>query len=1108
MPAHYQLRIGLDPSGRGADFRLLDAHGSQIDYHHTDIAALTASRQQGLFDLRQYLRDYIEEQRQEEEITAIGVCIAHDLLGEKITQLLWKPINQRTLSIQLPTGPQQAHPLAAALARVPWELTRPSANQQTLAERNLVVRIEPPSDAPCSEPLVLEADEPLRVLLVFAASRGSSPLAARSERRELLELFEREIYPGRRIIADVLSYGVTKERLIDQIQRHDGYHLIHWSGHGHQNLLELADADGHPDPISGEELVELFADAGGFLPRLVFLSACHSGAPLIRSWSSFLAVAQGVEPTGTKVATAEQSTPSFGTTAPGDPSRSEPAGFTGTAAALLAAGVPTVVAMRFAVGDGYARQLAVAFYRHLLADQAPKEAATALAMARRQLINHPPGGASCAWADHATPLLYGQLDSCLPIRQLSGRSPARGETRRRLHSIPELTAASHDSFVGRTWELAGLGARFLGSTGGAEVTPVAVITGLGGMGKSALLSEALDLWESRFQWLLLYQAKPSALSFEGTLRDIHLRLAGEEQRYYTHVQQHRADAIHREASETFTGPKRLQRLMENLCRALRDEPILLVLDNFETNLLPQPDNADGAEPLWRCQDPAWDQCLQLLAKQLQGSSSRVLITSRRPLAAQAGGRGYGVPLGPLQRAEAALYLGSQPTLRAMAFGEDLKERQLALRLLSVSRFHPLLMTRLARLAAAPDRRSQLLEALDTLERQKDFAALPELFTGTAAEQNRELEQSYLRDALTTSTDQLIAQAGAGARQLLWILALANDPVSLRLLEGLWSTESHEVQRMRFVRKLLDLRDTLPPEQQRKLDQMPREDHEALQALPKAPQRPALQPLLSALMAAGLLQERQVPTGKKPEQAVTFYSVHALVVERIDAWMEHHPAEQGDRDAAAVRRDYAEHLMACYEDLLHQQGSTAQEAGRQAIVYFVQAGAYDQLGGVAGQVVTSIKDPVLLQGLLPHLHWAVDTAPAGRPRMTCLILLADALHNSGAPRQSLPFYEQAADLARLAIADSVEEDREGWMVLAVTYANWGCALRNLGELQAARDLHMQSAEAEKKAGGPLIGVINSELQALGIDITQGKSRSALPEIELHLAQVDEWWHQSR
>ncbi len=123
---------------------------------------------------------------------------------------------------------------------------------------------------------------------------------------------------------------------------------------------------------------------------------------------------------------------------------------------------------------------------------------------------------------------------------------------------------------------------------------MAVITGLGGMGKTALVAEALALWETRFEWVLLYQAKPNALGFDATLRDIHLKLAGELGRYHDHVKARPADAIYRDATAEFTGPARLERLTRNLDpRPARTKPILLVLDNFETNLKPQ------AEPVVR-----------------------------------------------------------------------------------------------------------------------------------------------------------------------------------------------------------------------------------------------------------------------------------------------------------------------------------------------------------------------------------------------------------------------------------------------------------------------------------------------------------------------------
>ena len=75
---------------------------------------------------------------------------------------------------------------------------------------------------------------------------------------------------------------------------------------------------------------------------MFFLSACHSGDILrVKDWNDFLAVAQGKEP-GTK-----QSPPAETKDIPLD----KPPGYTGTAHALLQGGVPSVVAMRYAVGE-------------------------------------------------------------------------------------------------------------------------------------------------------------------------------------------------------------------------------------------------------------------------------------------------------------------------------------------------------------------------------------------------------------------------------------------------------------------------------------------------------------------------------------------------------------------------------------------------------------------------------------------------------------------------------------------------------------------------------------------------------------------------------------
>ena len=110
-------------------------------------------------------------------------------------------------------------------------------------------------------------------------------------------------------------------------------------------------------------------------------------------------MAQGKEP-GTKDTPASETK---------DIPLDERPGYTGTAHALLQGGVSSVVAMRYAVGDDYARELAVEFYRALLAHAQPKTVAAALTMARQSLLDpHKPDHARYDVCDHATPVLYGE----------------------------------------------------------------------------------------------------------------------------------------------------------------------------------------------------------------------------------------------------------------------------------------------------------------------------------------------------------------------------------------------------------------------------------------------------------------------------------------------------------------------------------------------------------------------------------------------------------------------------------------------------------------------------------------------------------------------------
>jgi tetratricopeptide (TPR) repeat protein len=523
-----------------------------------------------------------------------------------------------------------------------------------------------------------------------------------------------------------------------------------------------------------------------------------------------------------------------------------------------------------------------------------------------------------------------------------------------------------------------------------------------------------------------------------------------------------------------------------------------VLDNFETNLKP----TDPTTTLWSCQDPAWDHCLALLARELAGSPSRVLITCRRPLAALADGAAHSVLLGPLPGAEAALYLKEQPTLSRMVFGSDGAEKALACRLLNASRFHPLLMDRLAKLAAHAPPRSRLLEALEALEKTKDFAQLPALFATTPGDAK---ELAYLDDALASSLDQLIRDSSPDARRLLWIIAVANQPEALGLVKGVWGGEEHEQEQLRHIKQMLYMQDALPAEVQQELKALPPEFRALLDALPpEAPARPDFAPLLSQLVSVGLATAQR----DGPDDANPNLTCHELVRERIRAWMEQHPQDRAELTENAIRLAYAERLEAVYDALQHQNMTAALQAGSRALVYCVQAGAWDRLRGFASGLVTSTNDPRLLEALVPHLQTAAESAPEGRSRWSCLGYLADALTLGGRPDASLPFYEQAAAQPRAVAESGGDDSRQAWGDLAVITGNWANALVMTVDLDAARQRQLDSAEAHKKAGNPAIHVIGRELEALRIDIMQGQVAGALPEVEARLVQVEAWWQQHR
>ena len=236
--------------------------------------------------------------------------------------------------------------------------------------------------------------------------------------------------------------------------------------------------------------------------------------------------------------------------------------------------------------------------------------------------------------------------------------------------------------------------------------------------------------------------------------------------------------------------------------------------------------------------------------------------------------------------------------------------------------------------------------------------------------------------------------------------------------------------------------------------------------------------------------------------------HELVRERILAWMEQHPQDRAEMTENTIRLAYAERLEAVFNVALHQNMTAALQAGSRALVYCVQAGAWDRLGVFASNLVNSTKDPRVLGPLVEHLKTAAESAPEGRSRWLCFLNLADSLEMAGRPDASLTFFEQAAAEAK-AVAEAGQDDsRQAWSDLAAITGNWAAAILFAGNPDEARQRRLESVDAAKKAALPEIHVLANELEARRIEIMQGQVAAALPEVETRLVRIQEWWQQHR
>ena len=554
---------------------------------------------------------------------------------------------------------------------------------------------------------------PLKVLIaVGAPDEGQTASVVLDQERELQGILDAVEVAQRRENVEVRILEVGHPDVIAEACERDAYHALHLSCHGSPGSLELEDEEGRAVPVSAEQLLDALKRSGRPLP-LVVLNACHGGVVA-----------------GQTASFAEQ---------------------------LLRGGVPFVLAMQTSVSDYYATELAREFYEYL-AHREPPVPSRALAHARQILER-----ARRKAIERSAPLHETQPEYATATVYVAGTERQLADfslDKRPLNSRPVFTMDGPvpqlriDDLIGRRSELR----ETLRTLRAAERQFAGVVlTGIGGVGKSAIAGRAMQRLKETGQI-------PAAHLGRFDLNAV-ARAVGQELK-----RSKRDDEL--AATLTSSEVDDASRLSE-LQRALAEQPIVLVLDDFEQNL-------DPARRAFR--DPDLQRYLESLTTRVQ--TGRLLITSRYPLPGFKHLRH--LPVGPLTSAQSRKLLQRLPALREQPVDEILK----ALRTVAG---HPRMMELLdGLLNAGVGRLPHVTNKLQELARR------PPDHPGdrTVAETNSVNQAVLLGSRDIVLTELLKIARAEGLEAILLQAAVSNLPVSTSGVAHMLAGEPAEDDRVR------------------------------------------------------------------------------------------------------------------------------------------------------------------------------------------------------------------------------------------------------------------------------------------------------------------------
>jgi tetratricopeptide (TPR) repeat protein len=463
-----------------------------------------------------------------------------------------------------------------------------------------------------------QVGDTLRMLAVFSQPTQTSVLALRQERYALTQLIRRIAARERAAVElRVVQYGVTRERLAEIADSGNGWDILHLAGHGGPGQFLLEHADGTPDLLVVDDLIELLHPARHQL-KLAVVSACASAADTVAETLRLVGLAdpQAAEAAGAKP----------------EPSQAI-AEVTGVARALVRDLECAVVAMRYPVTDEFAIALGAEFYEHLLVRGQPVDVAAARAVAK----------ATGAWGTAmqqtlslATPGVFGGTSEGLRIEVPTTR-PLLDLAGQKMAHFPD----EPERFVGRTAAMTRASATLAHGSGRTTV----LLHGMAGSGKTACALELAYRHQDAFSVTAFWQAPTRPDEWASALADFANRMEIQLRDYQFAMAEHIGTATKLEAFLP-----RLRSLMQN-------NGLLLVLDNLETLLTP-----DGE---WL--DPRWELVITALAG--HRGESRLVLTS------QVAPTGLGpdnavLPVHALSLDESAALARELPYLRGLLHAEE------------------------------------------------------------------------------------------------------------------------------------------------------------------------------------------------------------------------------------------------------------------------------------------------------------------------------------------------------------------------------------------------------------------------------------------------------